>query len=261
MHALVNIALRAARDAASAIAHSSDRLDRVEILNRDAGSFMTSMDVDADKTLLYHLRKAYPNHSIRSRVSGDHPGEEPGTVWLLDPLVGNQNFAVGYAQFGVSIACQVNGKLEHAVIINPITEEEFIASRGNGAQLNSRRIRVSKETELAGTFIALDSDNLPDDSFGKLQQALLAEGVKLRISGCAALDMLAVAAGRLHGGYCGPYHQVEDAAASLILQEAGGFIGDRSGNPDIKSASQLVYGNQKIFKQLIKLQKPGLVTA
>ena len=254
MHALVNIALRAARDAASAVAHSSDRLDRVEILDKDAGHYLTSMDVDADKTLLYHLAKAYPGHSIRSRVSGDHPGEDTSTVWLLNALAGNQNFAAGYTQFAVSIACQVNGKLEHAVIINPVTGEEFIASRGNGAQLNSRRIRVSAKTDLADTFIALDSDNLPEDDLARLQRSLLAEGARLRISGCATLDLLAVAAGRLHGGYCGAYNLVEDGAAKLILQEAGGFIGDSAGNPDIKSASQLVYGNQKIFKELVKLQ-------
>lgn len=253
MHALVNIALRAARDAASAIAHSSDRLDRVDILNHDAGQFLTSMDVDADKTLLYHLAKAYPKHSIRSRVSGEHPGEESSTVWLLNPLAGNQNFAVGYAQFAVSLACQINGKVEHAVIINPVTGEEFIASRGNGAQLNSRRIRVNGKIDLAEAFIAVDSDNLPDEGLDKLQRSLLSEGARLRISGCATLDMMAVAAGRLHGGYCGAFNQAEDAAAVLILQEAGAFIGDQFGSPDIKSASQLIYGNQKIFKELVKL--------
>ncbi len=253
MHALVNIALRAARDAASAIAHSSDRLDRITVLDNTPGNYLTSMDVDADKTLLYHLAKAYPEHSVRSRVSGDKQGEESSTVWLLDPLAGNRNFAAGYSQFAVSIACQVNGKLEHAVIINPITGEEFIASRGNGAQLNSRRLRVSNNTELHDAFIALDSDELPTEVFLKLQKSLTGENANLRITGCATLDMLAVAAGRLQGGYSGAFAQLEHAGAALILQEAGGFIGDGSGSPDIKSATQLVYGNQKIFKELIKL--------
>jgi len=253
MHALVNIALRAARDAASAIAHSSDRLDRIKILDHDRSRFLTSMDVDADKTLLYHLAKAYPEHGIRSRVSGKQGGEDDSTIWLLNALAGNRNFAAGYGQFAVSIACQVNGKLEHAVIINPITGEEFIASRGNGAQLNSRRIRVNDKIDLREAFIALDSDNLPDETCAKLQQLLLAEGADLRISGCATLDMLAVATGRLQGGYCGAFTQTEDAGAALILQEAGGFIGDHTGNPDIKSATQLVYGNQKIFQELVKL--------
>lgn len=253
MHALVNIALRAARDAASAIAHSSDRLDRIKVLDHDSSRFLTSMDVDADKTLLYHLAKAYPEHKIRSRVSGEQGGDDSATVWLINALSGNRNFAAGYGQFAVSMACQVNGKLEHAVIINPITGEEFIASRGNGAQLNSRRIRVNDKIDLKGAFVALDSDNLPNETCTKLQQSLLAEGAELRISGCATLDMLAVASGRLQGGFCGAYKQTEDAAATLVLQEAGGFIGDQSGNPDIKSAAQLVYGNQKIFQELVKL--------
>ncbi len=253
MHALVNIALRAARDAASAIAHSSDRLDRINVLDDNPGTYLTSMDVDANKTLLYHLAKAYPEHGVRSRVSGDQPGEDRSTVWLLNPLAGNRNFAAGYGQFAVSIACQVNGKLEHAVIINPVTGEEFIASRGNGAQLNSRRIRVSNKIELQDAFIALDSDELPVETFSKLQASLTAEGANLRISGCATLDMLAVAAGRLQGGYSGSYKLLEDAGAALILQEAGAFIGDQFGSPDIKSATQLVFGNQKIFKELIKL--------
>jgi len=257
MHALVNIALRAARDAASAIAHSSDRLDRINILNDDASQFLTSMDVDADKTLLYHIAKAYPEHGIHSRVSGEQPGEDKSTVWLLDPLVGNRNFAAGYTQFAVSIACQVNGKLEHAVIINPVTGEEFIASRGGGAQLNSRRIRVGNKTELEHCFVALDSDNLPSDSVNTLQQSLFAEQARIRITGCATLDMLAVAAGRVDGGYAGSYDHLENGAAALILQEAGGFIGDHQGSPDVRSAARLVYGGQKVFQALLKLQNRG----
>ena len=253
MHALVNIALRAARDAASAIAHSSDRLDRITVLNDAADSYLTSMDVDANKTLVYHLNKAYPEHSINSRVSGEQVGTDSSTIWLLNPLAGNRNFAAGYGQFAVSIACQVNGKTEHAVIINPITGEEFIASRGNGAQLNSRRIRVSNQTELQNAFIALDSDELPTETLAKLQKALTEQDVRLRISGCATLDMLAVATGRLQGGFAGSFNLIEDAGATLILQEAGAFIGDQSGSPDYKSATQLVFGNQKIFKELIKL--------
>lgn len=255
MHPLVNIALRAARDAAEAIAHGSDRLDRIKLIDTQPDSFLTSMDLDADKTILYHLEKAYPGHSINSRVSGKKSGEDGDTVWIIDPLLGNRNFAEGYPQFAVSIAIQSGGILKHAVIIHPLLGEEFVASRGQGAHLNSRRMRVSPVEELSESLIGVNSARVDQQNFLGMQQALLNSGASPRISGSSALDIVYTAMGRLQGGWSSVGETASVAAANLILQEAGGLIGSESGNPDINSGAEMIFGNPKMFKQLLKLRQ------
>jgi myo-inositol-1(or 4)-monophosphatase len=255
MHAMVNIALRAARDAASAVGHSSDRLDRVDIVTDADGVFTTSMDEAADKTLLYHLGKTYPDHRILSRVSGESGGDDPDTLWLIDPLLGSRNFVTGYSQYAVSLACQIKGKLEHAVVVDPVSRDEFTTSRGSGAQLNTRRIRVSAQNDLHKALIGLDIDGLSTDRAIAWQRELGNAHARIRVSGSPALDLLAVAAGRLQGGCCAGFELTSMAAAVLLLQESGGYIASETGSPDIKSASELIFGNQKIFRDLVKLRR------
>ena len=255
MHALLNIALRAARDAAEALAHSSDRLDRVKLINDGADGLLTSMDLEADKTILYHLEKAHPSHCIRSRVSGLKQGIDNDVVWLVDPLLGNRNFIVGYTQFAVSIACQINGVINHAAIICPLLREEFTASRGAGAQLNARRLRVGKQTTIDATLIGVNFDPTHSEIFLSLQRELIQNGATPRISGCTALDIIHTAADRLQGGWAANEDTSTLAAANLILQEAGGLLGSETGNPDISSGEELVFGNPKTFKQLVKIRQ------
>ncbi|MDA1370509.1 MAG: inositol monophosphatase [Proteobacteria bacterium] len=254
MHALVNIALRAARDAAEAIAHSSDRLDRVKVIDNRPETFLTSMDQDADKTICYHLAKAYPDYSLHSRVSGFREGKAGGPLWLVDPLIGSRNFASGYTQFAVSIACQTDGVINHAVVVLPLLREEFVATRGTGAQLNSRRIRVSTISDLSEILIGLNAKGLALNKFAQVQRALIESGADIRISGCSPLDMIQTAAGRLQGGWCETPDLPTMAAARLILTEAGGLLGTEAGNPDLSSSEELLFGNPKIFKELIKMR-------
>lgn len=253
MHPIITIALRAAHDAAEAIAHSSDRLDRVKILDESESGFLTSMDKDSEKTILYHLKKAYPEHSYHSRVSGLIEGEDKNTVWLIDPLVGNWNFSRGYCQFAVSIACQIEGKVQHAVVVNSIQNEEYVASRGKGAHLNSRRIRVTNRSDLTDALLSLNTkaDNL--SRMIELQQRLVEYQTHIRISGCTTLDLLATAAGKIDAGWASMDNSVTLTAALLVLQEAGGLVGDQNGNPGLSAAEELVFGNPKCFKQLLQL--------
>jgi myo-inositol-1(or 4)-monophosphatase len=255
MHPLVNIALQAARDAAEALAHSSDRLDRIKIINDDAGNFLTSMDLESEKTIIYHLQKSHPEHSIHSRATGLREGENKNTIWLIDPLIGNRNFATGHTQFGLSIACQIDGVVQHAVLACPLLREEFIATRGAGARLNSHRIRVGSRTEIEGSLLALDADSLANDVAIGLQSEFLKAGASPRISGCTALDMVQIAADRMQGGCAANESNLTLAAAKLVLQEAGGLVGSESSNPDISSAKELIFGNPKIFKQLSKIRQ------
>jgi myo-inositol-1(or 4)-monophosphatase len=255
---MINIALKAARDAAEAIAHSSDRLDRIKVINDEPDSFLTSMDLDSDKTLQYHLLKAYPDHSIDSRATGLRAGARKDIVWLLDPLIGNRNFARGYTQFAVSLACKVDGVIQHAVVICPMTNEEFVASRGGGAQLNSRRLRVGRETELvAGALVGLNGEADDIETLLDLQRAVVAAGARVRISGCKALDIVSTAADRLQGGWApndaGASQSID--AAALILKEAGGLIGSELASPDYSSAQELLFANPKILKQMVKLRQ------
>jgi myo-inositol-1(or 4)-monophosphatase len=251
---MINLALQAARDAAEAIAHSSDRLDRVKIINDDPDKFMTSMDQAADKTVLYHLQKAHPEHSYHSRVSGFSEGENKDVVWLIDPLIGNKNFAAGQTQFGVSVACQIEGVIKHGVIICPMTREEYVATRGTGARLNAHRLRVGNSTDFDNTLISLNSERLESEIFLSLQRKLLNNGVSPRITGCTAIDIIQTATDRLQGGWAANENRTSLAAASLILQEAGGLLASEAGNPDYSSATELVFANPKLFKNLLKLR-------
>ncbi len=255
MHPLLNIALQAALDAAEAIAHSSDRLDRIKIINDDPANFLTSMDLEAEKTIIYHLEKAHPEHSFHSRASGLREGTNKNTVWLIDPLIGNRNFATGYTQFGVSLACQIDGVVQHAIIVCPLLREEFIATRGAGARLNSHRIRVGNRTEIKGSLLSLNPDGLAPDIALGMQAEFMSAGASPRISGCTALDMIQIAADRMQGGIAANENRLTLAAAKLILQEAGGLLGSESGNPDLSEAKELFFGNPKIFKELSKLRK------
>lgn len=259
MHAFLNIALRAARDAAEAAAHSSDRLDRVKILSQQPGQFSTSMDKDANRTILYHLKQAYPDHCYQSRLSGYEEGSDKSTVWIIEPLAGNFNFSQGYSQFAISIACKIGDKIRHAVVINPLLNEEYSASRGGGAQLNSRRIRVSDATSLAGGIVALNPGNAQisadaGQAFLGLTGSVLQAESQPRNSGCTTLDLLAVASGRATAGWSAPQLGQDLTAPALILAEAGGLLSNTDGSPGFAPGQEFVFANARCLKQMLQLR-------
>ncbi|MDO8908175.1 MAG: inositol monophosphatase [Pseudohongiella sp.] len=256
MHPVINIALRAARSAAEQIVHVSDRLDRVSVIEDTNGNLITSMDVDVERTLLYHLLKAYPDYSIDSRLSGFTEGADKDNVWLIDPLVSNRNFFKGYGSFCVTLALKTPKGISHGVVVNPVANQEFTASRGDGAQLNDSRVRIGKMTTLENAYVALDPEQSLEDTFlPQLQEQLLAVPVHLRMSGCAALDMVYVAAGRLDAGWCRQQHHTSIAAAQLILLESGALISDPTGNPQTQGGKELLFGNPKCFKHLLQIRQ------
>lgn len=261
MHAIVNIALKAARDAAEVLAHNVDRLDRIHVIDESAGGTLTNMDMDSEKTILFHLHKAYPDYSIQSRVSGFLEGKDKRHVWIIDPLCGSDNYRRGISHFCVSIALATEGKVQHAVVVNPMLREEFSASRGKGAQVNTQRLRVSKMKALEGGLVTLGNDVRDQAHSARLvamQQALFALPCDVRLTACAPLDLVWAAAGRSEAGWLGENAPESIAAATLILQESGALIGDASGSPDISNAAELIFGNPKCFKQLLQLRKTTL---
>ncbi|MDR2212664.1 MAG: inositol monophosphatase [Pseudomonadales bacterium] len=255
MHPIINIALRAAREASTLLVQAHNRLDRVKVFEKGVNDIVTDVDRTVEETLIHHLRKAYPEHSFLAEESGNTPGSDKDTLWIIDPIDGTHNFVLGLPHFCISMACVQRGKLQHALIIDPIKGDEFIASKGGGAQLNGNRIRVGTRAKLDGGTISLScAGPLPQqEQMLALQQRLLGTAGRLRISGSTALDMAYVAAGRLDAGWTCGVKPWDSAAGILLIQEAGGLVSDLSGNPDCLYGDTLIYGNPKCFKTLLKL--------
>ena len=254
MESLLNVALGAARGAARNLAHGVDRLDRVKVLNDSESAFATSMDRDSERTLVYQIQKLYPEHRIESRLSGDCGGEDDSVTWLLDPLAGNRNFYAGLPNFGVAVACRVKGIISHAAVILPQTNDEFTASRGQGAQLNAKRIRVGDATAPHGCLIGLGSYTEHLHVLRDLQKELQSREALIRQSGCAVFDMLLTAANRLQGGWAGESAGIGMLAAALVLQEAGGLLVNETGHPDAAAGKEAVFGNPRMIRELLRLR-------
>ena len=168
MEPMSHIALRAARKAGDIIVRATEQLDLIEVESKGANDFVSEVDRAAEKEILYHLGKAYPDHAFLAEEGGATGNPDSEYRWIIDPLDGTTNFLRGIPHYAVSIACEYRGKIEHAVVLDPVRREEFIASRGRGAQLNGRRIRVSNlaslDHALLGTgipFRARRSEHLP----------------------------------------------------------------------------------------------------
>lgn len=159
MQPMLNIALRAARSAGELIFRSIERLDVISVNEKDAKDYVTEVDRAAEQTIVAALRKAYPTHAIMGEEGGfiEGSGEGADYLWVIDPLDGTTNFIHGVPHFAVSIACKYKGRLEHAVVLDPVRQEEFTASRGRGAALNGRRLRVSGRKSLEGALLGTAS--------------------------------------------------------------------------------------------------------
>lgn len=263
MEPMTTIALRAARKAGDMIVRASDDLDSVRRHAKGAADFVTEVDIAAEKEILYQLRKAYPDHGFLCEESGRTGAEQAEYVWVIDPLDGTSNFIRGIPHYCISIACLKGGKVEHAVIVDPVRREEFIASRGRGAQLNGRRIRVSTETELQrsllGTgipFMGHMADKLP--AYAQSMAVLAGQSMGIRRAGAAALDLAYVAAGRLDAFWEIGLKPWDMAAGVLLIREAGGLVGDIDGSEKYLDSGNIVCGAPKIFKQVLQVVAPAL---
>ena len=263
MEPMTTIALRAARKAGDLIVRASDELDRVGHRAKGAADFVTDVDIAAEKEILYHLQKAYPEHGFLAEESGRTGPEDAEAVWFIDPLDGTSNFLRGIPHYCVSIACVIKGKIEHAVIVDPVRREEFIASRGRGAQLNGHRIRVSNRADLKecllGTGIPFKGhcdQQLP--KYAESLATLAGECMGIRRAGAAALDLAYVAAGRYDGFWEIGLQPWDIAAGVLLIREAGGLVSDLAGGERYLDNGQIVCGNPKVFKQVLSVVGPAL---
>lgn len=263
MHPMVNIALRAARSAGEIIIRASENADRISIENKGKNDFVTEVDRAAEAEIISQLKKAYPQHSFLGEESGLIEGEDGEHTWVIDPLDGTTNFIYGIPHYCISIACLKNGKIEHAVILDPVRDEEFTATRGNGAQLNGHRIRVTNRKVLDGALIATgipfsSRQEQHIDAYLESMKEICKVSSGIRRGGSAALDLAYVAAGRVDGYWEIGLQKWDIAAGTLLVQEAGGLISDFNGEFNYLNNGNIVCGNAKVFKALLQVVKPAL---
>jgi myo-inositol-1(or 4)-monophosphatase len=263
MEPMVNIALRAARKAGEQIVRASDDLDRIDVEVKGGNDFVSEVDRNAEREISYHLRKAYPDHAILGEESGLSGDENADYRWIIDPLDGTTNFLRGIPHYGISIACTYKGRLEHAVILDPVRREEFTASRGRGAQLNGHRIRVSRRTSLEGALLGTGfpfKDHC-DDRLGpytKSLELLAGQCAGIRRGGAASLELAYVAAGRLDAFWEIGLSIWDIAAGVLLIREAGGLVADVDASENYLESGNIVCGNPKCFKAVLQVTRPLL---
>ena len=260
MEPLLNIAVSAARQAGEIIVRNMEQVDRLKITAKNANDFFTEVDIKAEQVIINAIHKAYPAHGIYAEESGSQEGDGE-SVWIIDPLDGTYNYLHGFPFFSVSIALKVKGRIEHGVVYDPLRHECFAASRGRGARVNDKRIRVSKQTQLGA---ALLGTGFPMHDMDLAQRylptfsALIGKCAGVRRTGSAALDLAYVASGRLDGFWEFGLRPWDIAAGSLLIREAGGLISDLHGGDDFLRQGDVVAGTPKVFKSLLQTISPAL---
>ena len=259
MHPMLNIAVRAARAGGKIITRNFDRLDRVRVTEKSAKDFVSDVDRQAEAAIIEVLYKAFPDHGFLAEESGEHAGQSAeGYRWIIDPLDGTTNYLHGFPQFAVSIALAQGKRIEQAVVYNPLSQDLYTASRGAGAELNNRKIRVSHckslSTALLGTGLPFREGDNFDAEFAVLRE-LAEKTVGIRRPGAAALDLAAVAAGQFDGFYESNLQAWDIAAGALLVREAGGLVTDLQGGEDWLGSGSIVAATPKLLPELLKTLK------
>ena len=256
-HPMLNVAVKAARTAGSIINRAALDIESVRISQKKANDFVTEVDHAAERIIIDTLLSAYPGHGIWAEESGRTMGaKDSDYVWIIDPLDGTTNFIHGLPVYCVSIALAVKGKVEHAVVYDPTRNDLFTASKGRGAFLNERRIRVSKRNQLKESLISTGFPFRPGDDFNRylaMMGEVMQRTAGLRRPGAAALDLAYVAAGFTDGFFETGLKPWDVAAGSLLITEAGGLIGNFVGEADFMDQGECLAGNPRVFAQLVQL--------
>ncbi|MBM5570357.1 MULTISPECIES: inositol monophosphatase family protein [Deefgea] len=254
MHPMLNTAVRAARRAATVIQRASNNLDLITPEKKGHNDFVTEVDRAAEQAIIETILEAYPNHAILAEESGKRGNSD--YVWIIDPLDGTTNFLHGFPQYAISIALEHKGVITQAVVYDPNRNDLFTATRGVGAFLNDRRIRVSKVRELSD---ALVGTGFPYTKFNNLENYLnifrdmAQKAAGVRRPGAAALDLAYVACGRFDGFFEFDLKLVDIAAGTLLVQEAGGLVTDLNGEEKFLESGDVLCGTPRVFGQMLSV--------
>lgn len=255
MHALLNVAVMAARSAGDTLIRKMRSLEKLKVEKKGHNDFVSDADHAAERAVIATVQKHYPEHAFLAEESG--VTGESDFVWIVDPLDGTTNYLHGFPVFAVSIGLQIKGKLEHAVVYDPLRQELFTASRGQGAQLDGRKIRVSGrdrlEQSLIGTgfpFRQADAEMTP---YLEMLRKVVRNTSGVRRPGAAALDLCYVAAGRLDAFWETGLSPWDLAAGALIIREAGGIVSGLDGSENFMDSGHVLCGTPRVYAALAKL--------
>jgi myo-inositol-1(or 4)-monophosphatase len=255
LHPMLNVAIKAARAAGAIINRAALDIESVRVTAKQTNDFVTEIDHASEDAIINTLLEAYPNHGILAEETGSTRGNPNSDhIWIIDPLDGTTNFIHGFPVYCVSIALQVKGKVEQAVVYDPTRNDLFYATRGRGAFLNDRRIRVSKRTRMQECLISTGFPFRPGDLFKEYMHMLtdmMPKCAGIRRPGAAALDLAYLAAGYTDAFFEKGLSPWDAAAGSLLVTEAGGLIGNFTGESDFLDHRECMAANPKIYAQLI----------
>ena len=257
LHPMLNVAIRAARAAGAIINRAALDVEAVRISQKQVNDFVTEVDHASEDAIIDTLLTAYPNHGMQAEESGSSRGNPRSDhIWIIDPLDGTTNFIHGFPVYCISIALSVKGRIEQAVIYDPTRNDLFTATRGRGAYLNDRRIRVSKRTRLTESLVSTGFPFRKGDDFPtylKMMGDVMQRTAGLRRPGAAALDLAYVAAGFTDGFFETGLKPWDVAAGSLLVTEAGGLIGNFTGEAGDLEQGECLAGNPRVYAQLVQV--------
>jgi len=260
MHPLLNVAVMAARRAGSVLIKKMVNLGKLKIEQKGHNDFVSDADRAAEKAVIDCIHKHYPDHAILAEESG--ASGKSDTVWIIDPLDGTTNYLHGFPVFAVSIGVQVNGRMEHGVVYDPLRQELFTASRGVGAQVDGHKLRVSGQMELSrallGTGFPFRDAGLDITPYMNMLGKTIVHTSGVRRAGAAALDLCYVAAGRLDAYFETGLAPWDLAAGSLIVREAGGIVSGLDGSENFLETGHVLCGSPRIYREFAKLCAPEI---
>jgi myo-inositol-1(or 4)-monophosphatase len=257
VHPMLNVAVKAARAAGAIINRAALDVEAVRISQKQVNDFVTEVDQNSERVIIETLLTAYPDHGILAEESGStHGNPNADHIWIIDPLDGTTNFIHGFPYYCVSIALQVQGRLEQAVIYDPTRNDLFTATKGRGAFMNDRRIRVSKRTRLEECLLSTGFPFRPEDDFNKylsLMGDVMQRTTGLRRPGAAALDLAYVAAGFSDGFFELGLKPWDMAAGALLITEAGGLVSNFTGEGPYLEHQECLAAPPRIYAQLVPI--------
>ena len=256
MNPILNTAFKAARKAGDMMIRASNNLSAIKVDSKAFNDFVSDIDRMSESILIEALKEAYPQHKITTEESGSHGKARAEYEWIIDPLDGTTNYLHGHPQFAISMALLHKGVLQEALVYAPERNDLYLASRGKGALLNDRRIRVSNRIELnqclIGTgFPVVDQSMM--DTYLAILKDFLSKTAGARREGAASLDSCALATGRFDGFFEFNLKPWDIAAGALIAKEAGAIVTDMQGEQNWLESGDIVAANPKVLAQMLQI--------